>query len=179
MTEFTIHDKSSAPEQSKPLLDKAIKTFGMIPNLNGVMAESPQFFEAYQHLHELFQATSFNADELTVVWQTVNVEHECHYCVPAHTAIAHSMKVDPELIDALNNRKPLPSSKLQALQGVVLSMVRDRGRVDPNALAAFYEAGYGKQQLLEVILGVTQKVASNYTNHVAATPVDAVFAKYA
>jgi len=179
MTQFTIHDKSTAPAGSQPLLENSVKTFGMIPNLHGVMAEAPQLLEAYQHLHELFQETSFNADELTVVWQSINVEHGCHYCVPAHTGIAHSMNVDVELIDALNNRQPLPSPKLQVLQDVVLSVVRDRGNVNDKALAAFFEAGYGQQQLLEIILGVAQKVVSNYTNHVADTPVDAVFAKYA
>lgn len=178
MTQFTIHDKNTAPAGSQPLLENSVKTFGMIPNLHGVMAEAPQLLEAYQHLHDLFQKTSFNADELTVVWQSINVEHGCHYCVPAHTGIAHSMNVDAELIDALNNRQPLPSPKLQALQDVVLSVVRDRGHVNDKALSAFYEAGYGQQQLLEIILGVAQKVVSNYTNHVADTPVDAAFAKY-
>ena len=50
--------------------------------------------KAWLH-HRLFQhETSFDKDELTVVWQTINVEHACHYCVPAHTGIAKMMKVD-------------------------------------------------------------------------------------
>ncbi len=34
------------------------------------------------------------------------------------------------------------------------------------------EAGYGQQQVLEVILGLSQKVISNYVNRVAETPVE-------
>jgi hypothetical protein len=34
--------------------------------------------------YELFVNSSFNEEELTVVWQSINVEHACHYCVPAH-----------------------------------------------------------------------------------------------
>ena len=36
-----------------------------------------------------------------------------------------------------------------------------------------------RQQILEVILGMAHKVISNYTNHVAKTPVDKVFKKFA
>lgn len=81
MTEFTIHDETTAPEASKPLLAKSKAAFGRVPGLHGVMAESPELLEGYQRLHELFQKTSFDKDELTVVWQTINVENECHYCV--------------------------------------------------------------------------------------------------
>lgn len=55
------------------------------------MAEAPDLLEAYKAVHELFQNSSFDSDEITVVWQTVNVEHQCHYCVPAHTWIASSI----------------------------------------------------------------------------------------
>jgi hypothetical protein len=48
--------------------------------------------------YELFVNSSFNEEELTVVWQSINVEHACHYCVPAHTGIAAMMKVDEGLL---------------------------------------------------------------------------------
>ena len=44
--------------------------------------------------------------------------------------------------------------------------------------AAFYAAGYSERQVLEVILGLAQKVMSNYTNHIAQTPVDRAFAPF-
>ncbi|MEH6566604.1 MAG: carboxymuconolactone decarboxylase family protein [Halopseudomonas sp.] len=178
MSDFTLHDKNSAPEASKPLLEKSEKGFGRIPGLHAVMAEAPGLLEGYQVLHGLFQNSSFNATELTVVWQSINVEHECHYCVPAHTGIAKMMKVSDEIIDALRNETPLPDSKLEALRTFTLAMVRQRGEVGQAELDAFYAAGYGQRQVLEVILGLAQKVMSNYTNHVAQTPVDAVFEKY-
>ena len=91
MSDFKIHDLESASEEAKPLLEASKKTFGRLPSLHGVMAEAPGLLEGYQTLHRLFQDSSFDAEELTVVWQTINVEHECHYCVPAHTGIAKSI----------------------------------------------------------------------------------------
>jgi len=175
---FKLHDKDSAPADSQLLLDNSVTTFGMIPNLHAVMAEAPPLLEGYQQLHRLFQQTSFDADEQTVIWQTINIEHDCHYCIPAHTAIAHMMKVDATIIDALRNRTEMPTEKLQALHLTTLALVRNRGILDDTDLARFYDAGYQNRQLLEIILGMAQKLMSNYTNHLAKTPVDEPFRKF-
>lgn len=151
---------------------KVLKQMGVIPGLYAVMAESPEILKAYTQLHQLFTATSFDAEELTGVWQTINVKHECTYCVPAHTSIAHSMKVSPELTEALRNQKPMPTKKLQSLHDFTLAIVRQRGNVTEEQMNAFFAAGYAQQQVLEIILGLSQKVISNYVNHVAETPVD-------
>jgi hypothetical protein len=45
-------------------------------------------------------------------------------------------------------------------------MVRNRGNVSEVDLNAFYAAGYGEQQVLDIIL-IISKVISNYTNHIA------------
>ncbi len=178
MSTLKIHDIDSAPEDSKPLLERSKKAYGMIPNLHGMLAEAPGILAAYQTLHGLFENSSFNKAELTVVWQTINVEHGCHYCVPAHTGIANMMKVDPALTEALRNRTEMPTEKLQVLHETTLSIVRNRGHVTDAELEKFFAAGFTKRQLLEIILGLSQKVISNYANHIAETPVDKAFEKY-
>ena len=179
MTTLKVHNIETAPEESKASLEQSVQAFGMLPALHGVLATSPETLEAYKTLHGLFQGSSFNVDELTVVWQTINVEHECHYCVPAHTGIAHMMKVSPEITEALRNRTAMPTEKLQILHDFTLKVVRNRGRVNQDDLNTFYGAGYTERQVLDVILGLSQKVISNYTNHIANTPVDSAFEKFA
>ncbi|GAM60440.1 macrophage infectivity potentiator-related protein [Vibrio ishigakensis] len=88
------------------------------------------------------------------------------------------MKVDPALTEALRNDEAMPTPKLQALKDFTLNVVRSRGNVSEQDLEAFYAAGYEQKQVLEVILGLSQKVISNYVNHVAHTPVDKVFEKF-
>jgi len=178
MATFNIHNIESAPVDSKEILEDSLKTNGMIANLHGIMAESPELLTAYQELGKLFANTSLNKEELTVVWQTINVEHNCTYCVPAHTAIANMMKVDPLLTEALRDQRAMPTPKLQALQDMTLNVVRKRGNVSDEDVSAFFAAGYTQRQLLEIILGVSQKVISNYVNHIAKTPVDKPFQKY-
>lgn len=175
MAQFTLHTQDTAPAESKELLAGSMKEFGMIPNLHAVMAESPSFLAAYKEIHNLFMKTSFNKEELTVVWQSINVEHACHYCVPAHSMIANSMEIPTEVTTALRNETPLPNPRLEALRTFTLQVIRERGAVDDGKVQKFLDAGFTKQQILEVILGVSQKVMSNYANHLARTPVDAPF----
>ena len=179
MTDFTLHDETTAPDDSKPLLAKSRKAFGMVPGLHAVMAEAPGLLDAYQQVHELFLNSSFDKDETTVVWQTVNVENNCHYCVPAHTGIAKAMGVDDAITEALRNETPLPNARLEALRDFTLSVVRGHGNVDDAKVQAFLDAGFTRRNILEVVLGYSQKVMSNYTNHLAQTPVDKPFQKFA
>ena len=43
----------------------------------------------------------------------------------------------------------------------------------------FTEVGYNQQHVLEIILGISHKVISNYVNHLAKTPLDEPFKKFA
>ena len=174
MSTLNLLDETNAPEKSIPLIEKSKAAFGRLPGLHGVLAGSPAALEGYQTLHRLFaEETAFDAEEKTVVWQTINVEHQCHYCVPAHTGIAKMMKVSDDISDALRDETPLPTPKLETLRSFTLAMVRDRGNVDDATLQAFYDAGFSQRHVLEVVLGLAQKVMSNYTNHIANTPIDA------
>ncbi|MDP5149442.1 carboxymuconolactone decarboxylase family protein [Rheinheimera baltica] len=114
-----------------------------------------------------------------MIWQSINTEHQCHYCVPAHTAIANMMQVDQQLITALKNKQPLDDAKLQQLRDTTLALVRQCGQLNAEQVQTFYAAGYNRQQLLEIILGISQKVMSNYVNHIAATPLDDAFKPFA
>lgn len=175
MANFPSHDIDTAPDASKPLLENSQKAYGRLPGLHKVLAESPQAYEAYQLLHKFFTETEFDADELTVVWQSINVENTCLYCVPGHTGIAKMMKVSDDITEALRTEMPLPSAKLEALRTFTVQMLRARGKVSEAQMQAFFEAGYGHRAVLDVILGLAQKTMSNYINYVAKTPVDEVF----
>jgi hypothetical protein len=45
MTEFTLYNLETASKAAKPLFEKSMKTFNMIPNLHAVMAEAPALYK--------------------------------------------------------------------------------------------------------------------------------------
>ncbi|WP_018693127.1 carboxymuconolactone decarboxylase family protein [Algicola sagamiensis] len=179
MQKFEQFTLDTAPQDSRPLLENSMKSFGMIPNLHAVMAASPPVLKAYQTLHELAQQTAFTPEELCVVWLEISVEHECNYCVPAHTAIAAMMDVSAKIVHAIREMKPLPKAKLEVLRQFTLDVLRQRGRVSDKCIQEFLSAGYEQRHILDIVLILSQKIMSNYINHMANTPLDEAFEEYA
>ena len=176
---FQLHDHSTAPSESKQLLEKVKASSGMIPGLYAVLAESPEALKAYVELGKIFGQSSLSDEEKTVVWQTINVEHECKFCVPAHTLVAKLMKVDETITNALRDKTLLPNEKLEKLREFTLILVRNRGKASEEEVSAFIEAGFTRKNILEVIVGISQKVLSNYTNYIARTPLNKEFQPFA
>ncbi len=63
MSQFDVHTKETASTESAKLLASAEKAYGFIPNLLGVMAESPATVKAYMTIGQLFDESSFSATE--------------------------------------------------------------------------------------------------------------------
>jgi uncharacterized peroxidase-related enzyme len=174
MRDFTVHTEQSAPAGARPVLSAVRQQLGFLPNLLGVMAESPAAVEAYATLARLFDSTSLTAAERHVVLQSVNLANQCHYCVPAHSALAGLAGLG-EVDRALRSGAPLGDARLESLRAFTHALVSKRGAPSEADLAAFERAGYGHAAMLDVLLGVAMKTLSNYVNHVAHTPIDAMF----
>jgi alkylhydroperoxidase family enzyme len=124
-------------------------------------------------------ASSFTNEEKTVVWQSINVENQCHFCVPAHTYMAKAMKIDKAISNALRDEKALPTARLEALRDFTLLLLRNHGHAGDSEISKFLSAGFTHQNMLEVVLGLAQKTISNYVNHLARTPIDKQYEHYA
>lgn len=175
LTQFPLHDRQSAPDAT-PAFDRAETVFGMVPNLTRKMATSPALAQAYLELTTLFEACSLSPQERGVVLLTVSRFHGCDYCMAAHSMTGRMTGLADTVVDALRQDQPIQDLRLQALRDFVIAMLHNRGWVKPDDLAAFQAAGFDEQQVLDVILGIGLKTLSNYTNHVARTPVDDAFA---
>lgn len=179
MAEFTIHDETTAPDEVAGDLAKAKKRFGFIPNLYGVMAESPQAYRAYQALSEQFRDSSLSADAQQVVWLTVSRHNGCAYCVAVHSTLAAAAKVDRGVIEAIRQDKPIEDPELEAVRRFTKTVVEQSGWVPEEDLDAFLAAGFSQRQVLDILTGVAMKTLSNYANHIAHTPLDEAFSSFA
>ncbi|OTP67722.1 carboxymuconolactone decarboxylase family protein [Caballeronia sordidicola] len=176
MTDFTVYTNASAPAASKPVVDAVKGAFGFVPNLQANMAESPELLAGYSALWDLFSKSTLTPHEQQVVYLTSNFENNCHYCMAGHTTLAKMIKVDEGVIAALRAGTEIPDAKLEALHRFTTLVVRERGFVADADVATFISAGYTRQNVLEVVLGVATKVMSNYTNHIVHTTLDAFMA---
>lgn len=172
---YKVHTTDTAPEAARTVLDGTRKAYGFVPNLIGVMSEAPALAEAYRAVSDLFERTSLTAAERQTVLLATSVANQCEYCVAAHSVIAAMQKVPAGVVEAIRDGKAIDDPRLEALRRFTVSVVETRGHPDAYETRAFFEAGFGPTQVLEVILGVGMKTLSNYTNHVADTPLDDAF----
>lgn len=175
MTNFTIHTEETAPEASKPFVKGTVKAFGFLPNLSATFAESPAMIEAYGTLAGIFDKTDLTATERQIVSMTTSRLNGCTYCMAAHSTVSQMQKVPDDVIESLRNGTPIADPKLRALQTFTARLQETRGHVPHDEVEAFLAAGYTKANILDVIVGAGLKTLSNYTNHIAGTPVDAAF----
>lgn len=175
MTEgFVLHDETTAPAAARDALAATRASFGMLPNLERVMAGAPALLASYSAAWELFDQTSLSPVERQVVYQTANFANDCTYCVPWHTLLSEKAGMAPEVIAALRAGSALPDARLDALHRFARRLIDTRGKLDDGETQAFFAAGYEPQQAMEVVLGLAIKLMSNFTNSIAGTPLDAV-----
>lgn len=174
---FRVHTPDTAPDASKPILREAQETYGMIPNLYGVLAEEPAAVQAYAALNDALAESGLSPAEQQVAILAASIENGCTYCVAAHSTMVKRQDLfDDATLEALRAQEPLPDDRLEALRAFTLEVVRERGRVDQGTLQAFLDAGFGQRHVLAVVTVVAMKTLSNYTNHIADTPLDETFA---
>lgn len=174
---YKLHTEETAPEGSKEILGQVKQKYSFIPNAFGVMAEAPAVIKSYGALAQLFGETSFTDTERQIVLLATSFANGCDYCMAAHSAVAQMQKVSSDVIDALRNNTPIADRKLEALRRFSLEVTEKRGYPSEMSLRDFFAQGYTQAQVLEVVLGISFKTLSNYTNHLAKTPLDEAFKK--
>ena len=177
MPNYVLHTKDTAPSASLETLQSVQKAYGFLPNLIATFAESPSITKAYVALGEIFEDTEFSAAEKQVILLTVSRYHECAYCMAAHSSLAQMKHVPQHVIDAVRDDRPIDDARLEALHSFTRKLVDQRGWVTDEDTETFINAGYSKANVLDVILGIGFKTLSNYTNHIATTPIDDAFAQ--
>lgn len=169
-------EQDSNPSIAEPL-QGIRKQLGFVPNMYAAMANLPALLDAYQYGYQLVRMRAgFTPVEQEVLFLTISRENGCHYCVAAHSFVADAMtKVPTEITDAIRNDRPIPDAKLEALRQFARVMVQTRGNPDDQDAAAFLDAGYSETQILGVILAISVKTISNYSNHIFHTELDEAF----
>ncbi len=174
--EFTKHTKETAPEASVPVLEKTEQAYGFALNLFGVLAESPAALSAYVQVNGFLEEHSvLSRQEQQVVMLAVSEMNNCDYCMAAHSVVAEMSGVPGATIEALRGGEEPADKRQAALFRFARSLAEHRGWVPEEERNAFLNAGFTTRHVLDVITILALKTLSNYTNHLAQTPLDDAF----
>jgi len=176
---FENYTIETAPENSKELLQKVFNKFNFIPNQDKILAVSPSIYQAYNQSFDLFLGqSSLGLLEGQIVLMTISFENNSPYCMALHSWGMEMTKVPKEIIDALRNGEQIKDEKLEILRNFTVQIIQKRGHIDENELSNFLNAGYTKQNVIEIIGGIATKTIANLTNIIAKTPLDDSMTKY-
>jgi uncharacterized peroxidase-related enzyme len=174
-------DENSALPIAAEQLVAAKKAMGFVPNMYGYMANLPALFSTYNAGYAVFRNDAgFSSVEQEVVFLAISRANGCDYCTAAHSMVADKMSgVPADVLQNLRSGTSISDPRLDALARFAFGMTETRGKVDPSLMDDFLSAGFTQEHVLAVVLAISVKTLSNYTNHLAETPVDAAFSDYA
>ena len=92
------------------------------------------------------------------------------------TMLKGALVVPAEVVNAVRNNTPLPDARLHALVTLVKELVLNRGYATEGTIQSFLAAGYRKEQVMELLLGIALNTISNYLDHISRAPTDPAFA---
>jgi len=179
MSTFTKHDETTAPEDASSVLAMIKERYGFVPNLAAFVAESPAALGAILNLTEAFDKTSLSPQERQIVLLTVSALNDCNYCKTVHIALGKKEQIDEDTIQKIVAFKPLKDKKQNTLRDFTQSLVEQKGKLHDTKIQSFIDAGYTQAQVFEVILGVTLKTMTNYSNHLAGAEANEEFVSMA
>jgi uncharacterized peroxidase-related enzyme len=169
MKKFTVPSKESVSAENATHFDNLQKALGMVPNLYATIAHSNGGLTRYLSFQTA--KTSLTNKEREAVNLVVSEVNGCVYCQSAHTVLGKMNGFSEE--EVLNLRSGGSSNpKLQSLVALAKNITETKGRVSEQYINAFYNAGYNDENLVDVILQISDKIAMNYLHNLTKVPVD-------
>jgi AhpD family alkylhydroperoxidase len=158
------------------LIEEARFNWGFVPEQTQRLAHVVDALDSYGALIKKFEITSLSPTEQQIVYLATSRENQCSYCVAAHTYFGREAGLSTQCLQAVRTGHTIGDPRLDALQNLATAIVRGKGRVAPAVADAFMAAGFQREQVFEILIGVAAKMLVNFFNEIAGTPLDEAFA---
>lgn len=169
MNTFTVPTRENVTPVNQEIFDNLQKALGFVPNLYATIAYSSNGltrFLAYQNAK-----TSLSNKEKEAVNLIVSQVNGCVYCQSAHLVLGKMNGFSDEQL--LEIRKAKSSNvKLNALVQLAADITQNRGNANESLVNEFFAAGYTNENLVDLILQISDKTAMNYLHNLTKVPVD-------
>src|SRR5277367_1424066 len=127
MSIFEIQTIDRAPEGSKAPLEKLQQTFGMIPNVAGVIANSPVLANIFVPLFEGVHSGTFTEAEIQILLLTNAVTNSCAWAVAFHSYLGLQAGLDPSDVNAIRERRPPREPRYATLSAYARRLIEEKG----------------------------------------------------
>lgn len=166
MARINMVSFETAHPESQKMLETAKSVLGGVPNLLKVLAKAPATLAGFMGLFGAQGTSSLTAAQRHSVALSVSQYNGCEYCLAAHTVFGTKAGLTADQVRSAREAKNLPVAVLAR------RIVETRGHVTDADLLAARAAGLTDQNILDVVLAVTDITLTNFANNVARTDVD-------
>src|SRR5258708_3569299 len=142
MSIFEVQTIDRAPEESRAPLERLQQVFGMVPNVAGIIANSPVLAQIFVALFEGGHAGPFTEAEIRTLLLTKAVTNSCAWAVAFHSFLALKAGLDPADVQAIRERRAPREPRSAALSAYARSLIEKRGHVGDATIGAFVSAGF-------------------------------------
>lgn len=174
-TAFNVPTRDDVSENNKVIFDQLEKGVGFVPNLYASFAHSESALGDYLTLQN--RRTSLKGKEKEIINLVVSQVNECPYCLAAHTAIGKMNGFTEDQIIEIRTGRATFDSKFDALAQFVKDITENRSKPSREAVESLYAAGYNKENLVDIIIMIGDKMITNFLHGATQIPVDFPAAK--
>ena len=101
----------------------------------------------------------------------VNQVNGCRYCQSAHTVLGKMNGLDENEIIQIRKGSST-DDKLNALVALAGELNEKKGHASSEAVQHFFDQGYSKENLVDLILLISEKTAMNYLHNLTQVEID-------
>lgn len=167
---FKVPTRENVNDRNKAILDNLENKLGMIPNIYATYAYSDNALERYMNFAN--GATTLDNKEKEIVNLVVSQINGCSYCLAAHTQLSKMNGFSDEQILEIREGHAGFNNRYDALAQVTSALVRNRGTIEEELLQLWFDAGFTKENLVDLVLAIADKTATNLLHNVTDIPVD-------
>ena len=171
MPRIAPYPHESAEGTRKELMDAVKNQFGAVINMFGTVAHSPA---ALKSMLGSFGALSDGrlgaalGEQIAVAVANAN---GCEYCLSAHTVLGKKAGVSADAMEAARQGRS-DDARTQAAIGFALKVVERRAHIDDADIDALRKAGFGDEDIVEILAHVALNLFTNYVNVAFNVDVD-------
>lgn len=168
-TTFSVRTREQVSATNQAIFDILQKALGFVPNLYATIAYSKNGLEKYLAYQNA--KTSLSNKEKEAINLIVSQVNGCEYCLSAHTVIGKMNGFTDDQVLDIRKGKAL-DTKLNALVQLAADITKNRGNANEQTVENFFTQGYTKENLIDVILQVSDKTAMNYLHNLTKVEID-------
>lgn len=164
-------EPDKAQGRTRELLDAAEKTFGTVPNVARVMANSPAVLDSFLALTAAMGGARIGGTLHHQIKLAASEANTCAYCNSILTHLGGQGGMSAA--DMIEGRKAAASDpRTDAALKFASAVLETRGKVGDGHLRAVRDAGFGDAEVVEIVASVAVACFTNFLNNVADTALD-------